>query len=665
MLDPRLIEQRRRENCKSAIARGLESARLPPVLSLSRWAEEHFKLSPETSSGSNAGDWVTLPYQRAIMDCLGCDDVEILDWWKCAQVGATKIGLAFGAYNVAYRKRSGTTWQPTKEDRNEYSQDHIDPMLRDCDAVSEQLAGDHNKQGPHNKVTSKGFLGAKWYIRGAHAGGEFRRMAIDWGHLDELDGYPHDIDGEGDPSTLALVRLTTSEYPKLYRSTTVTSAGASLMELAIASATMVFEFYVTCPHCRERQRMYFKHLKWKKKKNGDLDESSVRYECEHCEYEWRFSEIWRSYEGSRWQSECGHWIETTNADPILRDPDGMVVGWPRHIGFKCWSGISCLYPWERLVREFLAAKDDYRLLKAFTNTRLAELWEHEGDQVEGSMLFAKREPYSRPPVGVLAIVTTVDVQDNRLELLTCGWGRLEEGWVLDSHTIWGDPRTQEPWGQLTDYISQNYRREDGAMLRISAVTVDMRYLGDYVIDWAARRPHGNVYCFQGSPNFEAQLVSPPSDKRSRFRGVKVPVFTVGASVAKQVVLGRMQHTLNTPLREAADGYLHFPSTLDEEFFEQLGSEKLVRSMVAGTAKYKWVKLRDRNEALDLMAAQYAALTLLRPQWEVIEKRLLGSEVSIEDEQTQRAQVNHGSNAHRTARRNALARRTRNPGRWQR
>jgi len=47
----------------------------------------------------------------------------------------------------------------------------------------------------------------------------------------------------------------------------------------------------------------------------------------------------------------------------------------------------------------------------------------------------------------------------------------------------------------------------------------------------------------------------------------------------------------------------FPSDIDEEFFKQLTAEQLTAHVVKGYRRFEWVKMRERNEALD--CANYA------------------------------------------------------------
>jgi len=67
------------------------------------------------------------------------------------------------------------------------------------------------------------------------------------------------------------------------------------------------------------------------------------------------------------------------------------------------------------------------------------------------------------------------------------------------------------------------------------------------------------------------------------------------------------------VERAGPGYLHLPGWVDAEYLAQLTAEKAIRKYVKGRgAVREWVKLRERNEALDLEVYALAALHLLGP-----------------------------------------------------
>jgi len=76
---------------------------------------------------------------------------------------------------------------------------------------------------------------------------------------------------------------------------------------------------------------------------------------------------------------------------------------------------------------------------------------------------------------------------------------------------------------------------------------------------------------------------------------------------KDIVFSRLLIALPGP------GYLHLPEWVDVEYLAQLTAEKAIRKYVKGRgAVREWVKLRERNEALDLEVCSLAALHILGP-----------------------------------------------------
>src|SRR2546426_4714649 len=62
---------------------------------------------------------------------------------------------------------------------------------------------------------------------------------------------------------------------------------------------------------------------------------------------------------------------------------------------------------------------------------------------------------------------------------------------------------------------------------------------------------------------------------------------------------------------AGPGFMHLPDWTDGEYIAQLTAEKAIRKYVKGRgAVREWVKLRERNEALDLEVYALAALYIL-------------------------------------------------------
>ena len=92
---------------------------------------------------------------------------------------------------------------------------------------------------------------------------------------------------------------------------------------------------------------------------------------------------------------------------------------------------------------------------------------------------------------------------------------------------------------------------------------------------------------------------------------RVPLIPVGTDTAKEVIFSWLQ------VDEPSPGFIHFPSDVDEEYFEQLTSEKRMVTFSKGHKKLVFKKIRDRNEALDTFVYSLAAFHVLQPNLEKI------------------------------------------------
>lgn len=601
-----LLTRTQRDALQRAVSSGLACVRIPEPLYLSEWADRHFYLSAESSAIE--GRWECLPFQTDILDCIGNDDIREIDWLKCARIGYTKCLMAAVGYFVEHKKRSGAIYQPTDSDAKEFSKSEIDPMLRDCKALAAAMVGDAEKRGVGNTQELKKFIGALLYIRGGHSARSYRRLTVDFVGYDELEGFERDVDGEGDPVSLGDKRVTNSPYPKSFRGSTPRLKADSLIYAEADRARHMFRYYVHCPECDLPQVLQFGQLRW----DQDRPET-VRYVCEGCEEHMHFHQLRELLDGGFWGTADGYRI----VDKQLQDPDGLTVDWPRHIAFHIWAAYSPFITWRELVEEWLEAAaasktGDHRKLQTFTNTRLAEPWEEAGEQVEYDALYARREAYLRPPKKCLLVTCAVDVQDNRLELELVGHGRGSESWGLEYRVIYGDPQMPEVWQDLEQVINQTFDTEDGRKLKVAGVMVDTGYLPDHVYMFWRRTRHPRVYCVKGVGGADRPIVASPVDRKVGKSKASVPLFLMGSDICKAIVYRQLQIT------ERGEGFHHFPDSYGEDYFRALTAEKRVIRMRKGFERPEWIKVRPRNEALDIRAMTVALLEILNPVWDALD-----------------------------------------------
>ena len=199
------------------LQRGMAAWGAPEPMTLDEWARKHFYLSAESSYVEQA--WTPWPFQRAILSCIGNDDVAEVDLKKSARVGYTKMILAAAGYFAEHKHRNQGLWQPTDEDRDEFVKSELDPMLRDVQCMRTVLPSFLSRH-KDNTLQQKRFIGSMLHCKGAKAAKNFRRISIDVGYLDEADACDRDVEKEGDPPTLILKRLEGATFPKFVVGTT-------------------------------------------------------------------------------------------------------------------------------------------------------------------------------------------------------------------------------------------------------------------------------------------------------------------------------------------------------------------------------------------------------------------------------------------------------------
>jgi len=590
-----------RQVIAAAVSRGLKALAAPVPQRLSEWAEAHFYLSAESSYVEKR--WESYPFQRGILDCLGNDAIRSVWLRKSARVGYTKMLLAAMGYFAEHKRRNQVIYQPTDDDADEFVKTELEPMLRDVPVIAGVFKGDRSRD-KDNTLKAKKFLGSITHIRGGKAAKNYRRLTVDVVYLDELDGFDRDIESEGSPTGLSAKRLEGATFPKQIGGSTPKLKGLSLIEEQEEAAVCRLRYHIRCPHCSEEHPLTFggrdkpHGFKW-----VDGDPDTVRHLCPHCGALITQSEYRRHWEG-RWKSAEGVWLD--EADNVFRAADGRQVEPPLSVGFHLWSAYSPQVEWSGIVRDFLfaAAKakaGDDSSLKTFINTTLGETYEVESEKTEPSALKQRAEPYDlrTAPRGVLVVTAAVDVQVDRWEIGVWGWGRGEEGWVLDHLVLHGNPADETEWDKvLLPALQGTLRHASGATLKIEAAAIDTG--GHYThqaYSFVRRHARMKLYAIKGDSKLGGPVKGRSSLQDINFRGAVIKrgvrLWLVGVDTAKDLLHGRLQ------VAQPGPGYVHFSQALDDEFYAQLTAEQRIPVRVAGGEQYRWVKRRKANEAWDV------------------------------------------------------------------
>ena len=569
-------------------------------LRVSGWADKYRMLSAKAAA--EPGMWRTerTPYLREIMDCLSPDaPFEQVVFMKGAQVGGTEAGNNWLGFIIAHAPGPSMMVTPTTESAKRTSKQRIAPMIEETPALREKVQHNRAREGG-NTLLVKEFAGGVLVLTGANSAVGLRSMPVRNLMLDEIDAYPHDVDGEGDPIELAIRRTSTYKRTrKIFKISTPLIKDTSRIERDYYAGDQR-RYYMPCPECNTMQPLDWKNITWEKDNDGKHLPDTAAFVCREC------GVVSQEY-NKTWMLENGKWVAEGESNERVAS---------FHIS-ALYSPLGW-YSWADAVREFLLAKEDQSLLQVWTNTVLGETFAADGERPDEHSLILRRVNYAaEAPAGVLVIVAGVDTQDDRLEVHVDGYGFGEQSWSLDKRILYGDPSQPQVWQQLDDALGVTYKHESGAIMNIAATCIDSgghhtQMVYDYVRTRQATR---RIWAIIGRGG-NRPIVSAPSKKKSGYITRKVDLFTVGVDVIKSLIYRRLKTSeIGLP------GYCHFPlqfvsgDICDEEYFAQLTAEKLVTKYKRGFPTQVWEKMRPRNEVLDMRVYAYAALKLLNPVWQ--------------------------------------------------
>ncbi len=619
-----------------AVRRGLSTFAAIEPMTLREWAEKNFYLSAESSQVEQR--WEAWPFQRAILACIGSDDVHEVDVIKSARVGYTKILLAAVGYFAEHRRRNQVLWQPTDDGRDEFVKTEVDPMIRDVRALHPIFPA---RQARHkdNTLRVKKFLGSTLHLRGGRSADNYRRLTVSVGFLDEFSSFEPNIDGEGDPGQLAAKRVEGATFPKLVFGSTPKLKESCLMEKRAAGAKARYEYRIFCPHCDGAHAITWggkdepHGLKW-----IDRDPDSVRHLCTHCGVLITQGEYLAVAGHGFWLGDDG---STIDHDGVFRDADGEIILAHRHVAFHVWAGYSPMASWTGIVQDFLKAFDkaeqgDNQGLKTFYNTTLGRAWEGEIEKIEADelkrragleMLRLPGRDENVVPRRCLLLLAGCDTQDNRIEVAVWGFGPGGEMWTIDHQVFFGDPNSDELQGAVAKYLfERRFQHECGQQMAIYATAIDTGGHNTHAIyEFARRHKPQRVFAVRGRPLGEKHIKDGAGQVDIDWRGKRtkkgVILWHVGTNMAKDLLHSRLQ------VEKVGPGYVHLAHDLSDEWFRQFSGEvRAVRRSAPGR-QTRWSRIRTRVEALD--CAVYALwlevhLNLARKTdawWEAMERKL--------------------------------------------
>ncbi len=574
------------------LARGFFDGLKPePRVTVSQWADKYRYLAPTSSAEPGLYRTDRTPYLREIQDKLSATDpCQEVVFIKGAQVGATESGFNWLGYIIDIAPAPTLLVQPTDTMSKRNSKMRLEPMIEATPRLREKIKPARSRDSG-NTTMQKDFPGGTVVMTGANSAVGLRSMPVRFLMLDEVDGYPLDLDGEGSPVDLARARTRTFARRKIYIVSTPTIEGQSVIEAEFKDSDQR-RFYVPCPHCDHMQHLNWENLKWE-----EGEPETALYYCEECgagiEERFKTSMLIR-----------GEW-RATNPDHTN----------PLKVGYHINSLYSPYgwYSWAEAARDWEKADGDVTKQKAFINTVLGETYKEKGEAPPWENIYNRRVAYqiNKPSADVGFITAGVDIQKDRIELELVGWCRGKRSYSIDYRVLMGDTSATAVWDELAKVVGETWIREDGVHLSMGLMAVDTGYNTQHVYDFCRRFDITRVVPVKGNDK-QQMIIAPPRQVDVTKAGKKigkVKVWHVGVGMVKSEVYGFLRQEIAED-GSVPNGYCFFPQ-YDQHYFKGLTAEQLeMRVNNRGYREYVWVKKYDRNEPLDCRVYARAAASVV-------------------------------------------------------
>jgi len=539
----------------------------------------------------------TAPYQKEWQESFTARDVQVTVLYVAKRLGKTESINNLHGSQMEQSPRNILHVMPTLDSAKKWSKQFLMPMVKSTPALR-NLIKDSRQKDANNTILSKEFPGGAISAIGANSPSGFRQVQAPVVTCDEVDAMENGP--EGDPVTLAFGRA--ENYPDSIQvvSSTATrlavkpkdgqmpegGTGSRIHDWWLKSDQR--KWFVPCG-CGKWHVLMWSGVKWP---DGHKHEEAY-YETPCCGAKWDDYQRVAAILAGEWRPTApfrgirGYWL------------NGLNTTFPPKKGYKTKL--------HQMAAEFYDAYTSGEAARiTWKNTFLCEPHEEVAERVDPTPLMERREAYDGQalPDDVALLGAVVDVQGDRLEVDVIGLGNNEETWAVEFRKILGDPEKEAVWKDLRDFLGgAKYSTAAGVSLGITATAIDLGYKPHRVRRFIKGCGLPRVYGLAGASGLKKQvnLVVPHQNKHYRMWN-----YTVNTILGKDTVFARLR------LKEAGPRYMHFNFGYDAAYFDGLTAEEARVKYTHGFPDRYYVKVRERNEPLDLRVYWLALIDILKP-----------------------------------------------------
>ena len=560
----------------------------PPPVDYLDWAEKHVTFSTAESQFPGPYNRERFPFFDEILRALGPDDpCRFVSMKGSAQVGKTVLANIFTAGSMDMTTGAFLYCHPTDDNAVRWSKMKLDPLLRGMPELRGKFPENARDGGNsiHFKERRDGLM--QLLISGANSPASLSQVTIFRQVQDDLAKWEHNA--AGDPEGQANNRSRAVEFAKILKiSTPLVEPGCRITKNFKAGSQE--HPYVPCPECGHMQVLEWGNML------AALDPErpeDAHFTCTGCGVAIEEHHRPRMLAGLEWRAH----------NPSAKR---------EHRSFWIWSAYSYLQSFERIAREWLAAKGDSEAERTFLNDTAGEAYQAKGEAPPWEKLRdrAAVSGYARGniPAGALVIALGIDCQADRVEWQLVGHGRDDHRYVIEYGVIDGhitDAKCQE---RLDALLRQTWPNAFGRRIGIDVAAIDGNAWTEDVWSWAKRHPRSKLIMVRGrgeesAPRF-ARVKRERNERTGKVLKYASRFYNFGASIMKMGLYRNLEKA--DPLDR---GHVAFPRGLEDEYFRQLTAERRVAVKRGGVTVYKWEKdAAQANEALDTcLQAETAAM----------------------------------------------------------
>lgn len=570
-----------------------------PIIATKEWVAANLMVSDGPRAGQKV-DMALTPYAAGIYDALDEEDINEVWVRKSAQVGFTQIGIGWLAAQIDLAPAHDMLIQPTLATAQDFNRRKLQPAIDATPRLRTRVRRQVSRSSEGSTALVKAYPGGSLTLTGANSAADLRSKTIRRTLRDEIDEYPLDLDGQGDPMEMMDARQmafrASGEWKKLCGSTP-TIKGASRIDAGFEAGDQRL-WHVTCPHCKEEQVLEFGGVE---AKHGLKFNRTWPHEAY---YLCRAGCVIEHHEKGG-MVRAGRWVPTA-------------PGPGRYPSFHIDTLMSQFVTWDDIAAKFLATKDDPQAFKGFVNAWLGQSFEERGEAPDWQQLMLRREDFEprRIPEGGLILTGFADVQQSPAgiyyEILAHGIDR--QAWSIDIGFLVGDTSdvSNQVWQDLTALIDRKYADVYGGEWQVDLFGVDSGFNTNTVYEFCRRHPKARAT--KGDEGWHRPAISSsPTPQQVTYRGKRrgVKLWHIGTWPLK----ASFYQNLRKPgIRDGEEafppGYCHYSVQLhDEAYFKQATAEHLKQEERSGRIVHRWHE-SGPNHYLDCRIGAMAMAELL-------------------------------------------------------